>query len=243
MGIFQKIKRAFYKGNEGVKPTSPSKIPVTELNPTILPEGQTLICASEVPSSLKIGNLVFEKKYQEAIELGLKLLKDAPEDGSVHINLMDAYFKGRNLDPSYFEKSTYHARMAMLCGHHTGYAEQRLAINLDKLKLFHQSVQLYDLILNNKDFHFSEHGIGKSIDFEKRRNNALQKMSKALDDEGSILFSQAEIKKMLHDIAEDDRKKVEHDKRYNAIMKQIDDALKKGDMDKCDRLFEELHSL
>ena len=38
-----------------------------------------------------LGNMIFEKKYQEAINLGLELLKKTPEDSGVHINLMDAY--------------------------------------------------------------------------------------------------------------------------------------------------------
>lgn len=138
-------------------------------------EERIVVARSEVPVSCSLGNLIFERRYQEAIDSGLKLLEKDPEDCMIHINLMDAYFKGRALSPDYFDKSTYYAKQAILYGHNTGYAEDRLAKNLEKLKLYHQSLQLYDLILENKEFHFSQAGIGNKIDFARRRELAKKK--------------------------------------------------------------------
>ena len=117
---------------------------------------------------------------------------------------MDAYFKGRSLSPDYFEKSTFHAKQAILFGHHTGYAELRLAKNLEKVKYYHQSLQLYNLILENKNFHFSTHGIGNCTDFVKRRASILNKMDKALDSERDVLFTSEEIVQIIQDIVDDD---------------------------------------
>lgn len=133
--------------------------PVSSVNSSAIPEGSTILYQSEIPAYCSIGNLIYEKKYAEAIQMGLDLLKQTPNDPGVHINLMEAYFKSRESNPDYFDKSTHHAKLAMLCGHHTGLAEDRLAKNLDKCKLYHQSLQLYNLILDNPGFHFSSHGM------------------------------------------------------------------------------------
>ena len=43
-------------------------------------------------------------KYKEAIELGKKLLVETPKSAGVHVNLMDAYFKARNENPTFYDK-------------------------------------------------------------------------------------------------------------------------------------------
>lgn len=205
-------------------------VPISSVNEGIIPEGATPIYESEIPASCSIGNLVFEKRYEEAIELGLSLLSQNPNDPGVHINLMEAYFKSRDSNPEFFDKSTYHAKRAMLCGHNTGLAEDRLAKNLDKEKLFHQSLQLYNLILDNPDFHFSTHGMGNGIDFNKRRENILKKMDKAADSEADILFSTEEIAQIIQSIRENDsaeeaeRKATEE--RIAMLEKQAEEALR-----------------
>lgn len=163
-----------------------------------------IVYQSPIPESCSIGNLVYEKKYQEAIDLGLKLLEKSPNDCSIHINLMEAYLKGRELSPEYFDKSTYHAKQSILLGHTSGYAHERLGKNLDKGKKYHQSLQLYNLILDNKEFHFSSHGCGNGIDFGKRRASILAKMDKATDKETDILFTEAEITQILQSIKDED---------------------------------------
>lgn len=179
-------------------------IPISSVNPSVIPEGKTVISQSEIPAFCSIGSLIFEKKYAEAIELGLGILSQKPNDPGVHINLMEAYFKSRETNTEYFDKSTYHAKRAMLCGHHTGLAEDRLAKNLNKRKLYHQSIQLYNLILDNPEFHFSTHGMGNGIDFNKRRESILKKMDKAEDTEADILFTSKEIALIIQSVRDND---------------------------------------
>lgn len=178
--------------------------PVSSVNSSAIPEGSTILYQSEIPAYCSIGNLIYEKKYAEAIQMGLDLLKQTPNDPGVHINLMEAYFKSRESNPDYFDKSTHHAKLAMLCGHHTGLAEDRLAKNLDKCKLYHQSLQLYNLILDNPGFHFSSHGMGNGIDFNKRRESILKKIDKAADTEADILFTPDEIARIIQSVRDND---------------------------------------
>lgn len=242
MGLFSWLFGGDKKSDTEVKTTGGNTKPLSEVAPSAVPQGATVIAQSEIPESCSIGNLVYEKKYAEAIELGQKLLEKDPDDCGLHVNLMDAYFKARDLDPEYFDKSTYHAKMAVLCGHHTGYAEERLAKNLDRNKYFHQSLQLYSLILDTKGFHFSEHGCGDKEEFAKRRESVLAKMDKAQDKETDILFTKEDVARIIKDIKEEDlREKLqkERDKRLN---REMDQALKAGDYDKFDRLMKELHT-
>ena len=225
-------------------------VPISQVTSIPIPEGSTIIAESEIPASCCMGNLVFEKKYQEAIDLGLKLLMQTPNDCGVHINLMDAYFKGRDLSPEYLDKSTYHAKKSILLGHHTGYAEERLAKNLDKAKLYHQSLQLYNLILDNDGFHFSPTGCGNYIDFAKRRETILKKMDKALDTEDDILFTPEEIAKIIQDIKDDDQRirdeQLSFQRRHakdKQLLKKLEDAFKRRDYDEFDQIHKELNAL
>lgn len=198
------------------KPKSPHKtevanggkslyVPISKVSNNTIPEGSTIVAESNIPEFCIIGNLVYEKRYKEAVELGLKQLKTSPNDCGVHINLMNAYFKGKEITASdYIERSSYHAKQAILFGHNTGYAEERLAKNLDKAKLYHQSLQLYNLILDTAGFHFSQNGCGNSIDWNHRRESILKKMDKALDTESDILFTPEEIVMILQRIKDND---------------------------------------
>lgn len=119
---------------------------------------------------------------------------------------MDAYFKGRALSDDYFDKSTYHARLSILYGHCTGYAELRLAKNLEKTQHFHKALQLYNLILNDVRFHFRRSGMGNSVDFIKRRDNVICKLSKAKDCENDVLFSPKELQIIYQNVRKNDEK-------------------------------------
>lgn len=213
-----------------IVPHQAKAVPISSVSSCAIPEGSSILSQSEIPASCSIGNLIFEKKYAEAIQMGLDLLKQTPNDPGVHINLMEAYFKSRESNPDYFDKSTHHAKLAMLCGHHTGLAEDRLAKNLDKCKLFHQSLQLYNLILDNPGFHFSSHGMGNGIDFNKRREFILKKMDKAADTEADILFTTDEIARIIlsvrdNDAAEEAERKASEE-RIALFKKKADDAEK-----------------
>lgn len=208
MGFFE-----FLKGNLS------KMISVSEVSDSC--KGKEILIESSVPEYCRVGELVFEKRYEEAIQLGLKILEETPCDCGVHINLMDAYFKGRKLNEDYYDRSTYHAKMAILYGHNSGYAYDRLAKNLDKGKLFHQSVQLYNLILNTKGFHFSPHGMGNGIDFSKRRNAVIAKMDKAVDSDDDVLFTQEDINQIIQNIKEQDENERLLNERYEQRMRQM----------------------
>lgn len=225
------------------EPPKTNMASISEVNPNAVPKDSAIVYQSPIPKSCTIGNLIEDKKYEEAIELGLKLLKENPKDASILINLMDAYFKGKEIvAPDYIDKSTYYAKQSILNGHHTGYAEQRLAINLDKAKLFHQSLQLYNLILDTEGFHFSSHGCGNFINWKHRRESILKKMDKAMDTENDVLFTPSEIAQIIQNIKDDDNKEEQEKERYTRIMNELKIALKNREYDKYDKLFKELHN-
>ena len=215
------------------------RVPFSKVKPLGLPEGSTIITEPRIPASCIIGNLVFEKKYKEAIDLGLKLLEKTPTDSGVLIHVMDAYFKGRILAPEYLDKSTYYAKQAMLYGHHTGYAELRLARNLERTKCFHQSLQLYKLILDTEGFHFSPHGVGFSIDFEKRRSNALKNLSKATDKETDVLFTPTEIAQILQSVKDNDTRE-EQQREKEIERERTFEESRKARTEKLRELYKEL---
>ena len=218
------------------------EVPISDIVPSsAIPGGSIIVAQTTVPEYCKIGNLVFEKKYVEAVQLGLKLLEETPNDCGVHINLMNAYFKGKEeVAIDYLEKSSYHAKQAILFGHNTGFAEERLAKNLDKAKMFHQSLQLYNLILETEGFHFSTHGCGTTIDWNHRRESILKKMEKAVDSETDILFTPDEISQIIQSIKDNDEKERREKERHNRLMAEIEKAIECGDYEKSDALFKEL---
>lgn len=218
------------------------EVPISEVKPINIPESSTVVFESSIPEYCSMGNLIYEKKYNEAIGLGLKLLEDIPNDTGVLINLMVAYFKGKEATAQdYLVKSSYYAKQAMLNGHNTGYAEERLAKNLDKAKLYHQSLQLYNLILETDGFHFSSQGCGNFIDWNHRRDAILNKMDKAMDTEDDILFTPKEIAQIIKSIKDKDDIEIREKKRHDSIMAEIGKAMKDGDWEKCDALYKELH--
>lgn len=190
-------------------------VPISKVNSTCIPEGATLVAESMVPASCLLGNLIFEKKYEEAIEFGKKMLKETPSDPGVHIQLMVAYFKGKEaVSQDYISESSFYAKQAIIHGHNTGYAYERLAKNLDKAKSYHQSLQLYNFILETEGFHFCAHGCGHGIDWNHRRDSILKKMDKALDTADDVLFSKEEINQILQAIklSEERERQIEEDR-------------------------------
>lgn len=178
---------------------------ISEVNPAGIPEGITVVAESKIPASCNLGNLNFEKNYQKAIDEGLKLLEQTPNDVGVHINLMVSYFKARDIDPTYLDKCTYHAKQAILYGHNTGYAEDRLIKNLIKAKLFHQAVQLCDIVLMD-DFQFSAHAMGNKEEYVSRRAKLILKLPKSLDTASDSLFTPEEIKQIIQSIKDNDER-------------------------------------
>lgn len=115
---------------------------------------------------------------------------------------MDAYFKARNNDSSYFDLSTFHAKQAVIYGHNTGLAQQRLAINLEKELKIHQAIQLCDIILSDK-FYFSLHGFGSKEDYTKRKIRLIKKLDKSIDTEYDRLFTDEEVRFIYDNLRRD----------------------------------------
>lgn len=116
--------------------------------------------------------------HNEAIALGEKLLKERPDSALVHVNLMDAYFKIKEQDSINLLKSNLHAKMAMICGHNTGYVQHRLVVNLESMWLIENAIQVCEIVLN-PSFHFSKHGAGTKDEYAKGWNGYRTKYKKA----------------------------------------------------------------
>lgn len=193
------------------------------------PENTLIVAESQIPEYCHIGNLIFEKRYTEAIELGNNLLKETPQSAVVHVNLMDVYFKVRNENPLFIEKSTEHARLAMLYGHNTGYVQKRLAVNLEKQGRFFQALQVCNIVLLDK-FHFSRHGCGDKEEFLKRKFALEKKTNKAVDNKDDVVFSSKEISFMFKQIKLDEefekKEQIEYKKRMKELEREISKPFK-----------------
>lgn len=196
-------------------------VDISSINRDMPFESDKIITESQIPAYSMIGNLIFEKKYHEAIELGNKLLKSTPSSAGVHVNLMDAYFKLRNENPTFYDKSTEHARLSMLYGHNTGYVQKRLAINLEKQGNINQAIQLCNIVLLDK-FHFSKHGCGNKEEFEKRKITLEKKINKAIDKKDNILFTNEEISCIIEQIQLDEEREKEEQAEYEREMELLE---------------------
>ncbi len=224
MSIFEKI---FGKSSGKSKDFSEKKevvINISSVSRDKIPSNSEVIYFSEIPEYCSIGNLIFEKRFHEAIELGKKLLEKTPFSPGVHVNLMDAFFKVRNENAFFLDKSIEHARLAMLYGHNTGYVQERLAINLEKMGKINQSLQVCNIVLMDH-FHFSTHGCGNKDDFTKRKEKLLKKLSKSISCEASLLYTNDEILFLIEQIhLEDERikkEKIEYEKRMKRLEKDL----------------------
>jgi len=189
-----------------------------------IPANTKIIVESHIPAYCSIGNLVYEKKYHEAIELGEKLLDETPHSAGVHVNLMDAYFKVRDENPLFYDKSIEHARLAMLYGHNTGYVQKKLAIGLEKQNKIHQALQICDIVLNGK-FHFSSHGCGDKDEFAIRKEKLLKRVNSSVDSKETTVFTTDEVFFIIEQIRLEDeqikQEKIEYDKKMEQLRKSI----------------------
>ncbi|WPR75000.1 hypothetical protein [Algoriphagus sp. NG3] len=185
-----------------------------------LPSNYKIAAESQIPAFCSIGNLIFEKKYIEAINLGKILLKETPYSAGVHVNLMEAYFKARKENSTFYNKSIEHARLAMLYGHNTGYVQKKLVIGLEKQRKIYQAIQACNIILS-EDFHFSRHGCGNMVEFANRKTRLLTKVPNSLDDENSSLFTESEISYIIKQIQEDDALIKQEKLEYKRKMEQF----------------------
>ncbi len=228
MNIFKKIFASNLEKSNDFTEKKEVMINISSLKKDIIPSNAEIINETQVPEYCSIGNLIFEKKFHEAIELGNKLLEKTPHSAGVHVNLMDAYFKVRNENQIFLDKSVDHAKLAMLYGHNTGYAQERLAINLEKLGKVNQAIQVCNIVLSEQ-FHFSTYGGGNKEEFSKRKEKLIIKLSKATDSENSVLFTDDEISFLIEQIRLEDKRimkeKIEHEKRMKQLEKEIAEDL------------------
>jgi len=185
-----------------------------------IPSNAEIIVESKVPEFCSIGNLVYEKKYHEAIELGKKLLTKTPNSAGVHVNLMEAYFKVRDENPIFYDKHIEHARFAMLYGHNTGYVQKKLAIGLEKQNLINHALQVYDIVLNDK-FHFSKHGCGNKEEFIKRKERLIKKIGKSIENEETTLFTNEEVDSIIKQVQIDDERIKQEEIEYERKMQRL----------------------
>lgn len=172
---------------------------------------KNIVASSEIPVTVDMGNLNFEKKYEESIELGKELLQACPPEdheymNMIHVNLMVAYFNSRNSNPTYFDLSTYHAKQSMLNGHNTGYVQKRLVINLEKSNKIYQAIQVCDIILSGNYF-FSDGGGGTKEEFLKRKGKLTGKLIKTEDIKDPRMFDDKEISFIYKILDENNRRK------------------------------------
>ncbi|PZX58248.1 hypothetical protein LV84_01452 [Algoriphagus ratkowskyi] len=214
------IIRKLFGGKSNTSVKDEVMLNISSISNIELPSNYKIAAETQIPAFCSIGNLIFEKKYFEAINLGETLLKETPYSVGVHVNLMDAYFKARKENSTFYDKSIEHARLAMLYGHNTGYAQKKLAIGLEKQRKIYQAIQVCNIILSD-DYHFSRHGCGNIVEFANRKERLLKKVPNSLDDENSFLFTESEISYMIKQIQEDDELIVQEEIEYKRKMEQL----------------------
>lgn len=80
----------------------------------------------------------------------------------------------------------------MLNGHNTGYAQERLIINLEKSNKIYQALQVCEIILSD-GFSFGNNTRNSKDDFYKRRMKLLKKTQNSADSPSSRIFNDNEI--------------------------------------------------
>lgn len=165
---------------------------ISEVMNINLPDNIIILNQSQIPAYCDAGNLIYEKRYKEAIDICEKILKTTPKSSGTHINLMVAYFKIRNENPDNLDKCLQHAKFAMLYGHNTGYAQQRLVISLEKQKKIHQAIQVCDIVISD-EYSFSKFGCGTKEEFYKRKTKLVNKIPKSIDNSNFLFFTTEEV--------------------------------------------------
>jgi hypothetical protein len=221
------FKRLFGGNSESPKKSHEKKevmVNISSVTKNQIPPNLKIVAESQIPAYCSMGNLVYEKKYHEAIEFGKKLLTETPYSAGVHINLMDAYFKVRDENPMFYDKHIEHARLAMLYGHNTGYAQKKLAVGLEKQNKIYQALQICNIVLDEK-FHFSKHGCGSKDEFLKRKERLLKKVNKSTDNKNSEIFTNNEISSIIKNIQQEEERikqeAIEHEKKMEQMRKNL----------------------
>lgn len=156
-----------------------------------------LVAQSEIPEFCHIGNLITEKRYEEAIQLGKKLLSesDSQQDLSmIHINLITAYEKLKM-----YKEASEHMKYAILTGHNTGLAYERMAITLERAHYFHQALEICNLVLDDR-FRISLTAGEKErkLKFANRKERLMKRLQKSEDADTDFVFTPEQKEHILH---------------------------------------------
>lgn len=189
-------------------------------------------------NAISLGNLMYAKEYEKVIVEGQKMLRENPQDAGVHVSLMDAFYKLREVNPSYFNLSTEHARLAILYGHDTGYAHERLMKNLMASKKYNRAMQLCSLIMR-PDFSFDRHGCGDTAYFGKQSLKAMKMLDKATDTDADVLFTEKQISSIIRQT----QKRIEREAEVQRIWERVERAWEAGRDAEYDRLLKQYHKL
>lgn len=169
-------------------------IPISNLTSI---DNTKIVSSSNVPASVVLGNLIFEKRYDDAVKLGEELLCKDKFSPMLNCDMMVLYYKLRKLDDQNVIKAIECAKKAIIKGHNTGYCQQRLSVMLKKQKFYHKALQLCDVVLS-ENFKFSAHGCGTKNDFSQRRDFFVKHISNAADKSEDILFTSEEVNEIFN---------------------------------------------
>lgn len=178
-----------------------------------------LIYESPIPESCSIGNLIADKKYEDAITLGLQLLdKGCDDKAMVYINLMVAYTKLKDN-----ANALKYAKLAIISGHLTGLAFERAVILLEKTGKLGAAIEICKMVLD-LNFYFSYYGGNeeRKAGFQRRLERLEKRNSKAKDNSSFLTVKQQEgiIKKSFKEYVKQIKERNRHIDKYKWDMKK-----------------------
>lgn len=180
MDFFQKLKQILHRKSDV------SMVKASEISDSL--KNKEVVAESSVPEGCLLGNLNFHKEYDRAIEEGKRIEAEYPNDYFVHCNMMVSYFKKGDI-----ENCNKEAKLAIIKGHHTGYCENRLSINLYKARKYYQVIQLSEIEENPRFGLFFD-------DVYKRKLRAQKHIDKATDTKEERLFTDEEIEELYQNV-------------------------------------------
>lgn len=180
MDFFQKLKQILHRKSDV------SMVKASEISDSL--KDKEVVAESSVPEGCLLGNLNFHKEYDRTIEEGKRIEAEYPNDYFVHCNMMVSYFKEGDI-----ESCNKEAKLAIIKGHHTGFCENRLSINLYKAKKYHQVIQLSEIEENPRFGLFFD-------DVYKRKLRAQKHIDKAIDTKEERLFTDEEIEELYQNV-------------------------------------------
>lgn len=180
MDFFQKLKQILHRKSDV------SMVKASEISDSL--KDKEVVAESSVPEGCLLGNLNFHKEYDRAIVEGKRIEAEYPNDYFVHCNMMVSYFKKGDI-----ENCNKEAKLAIIKGHHTGYCENRLSINLYKARKYYQVIQLSEIEENPRFGLFFD-------DVYKRKLRAQKHIDKATDTKEERLFTDEEIEELYQNV-------------------------------------------